>query len=402
MSPDGDARDETTHHPAPEVTEAPPRGVPRRGLTLLLGGLGVVLALAILFGIRSRNADETALAATTKAAAVPIVNVVHPTAGAPNQALVLPGSTEAFSDTAIYARINGYLKRWYFDIGAEVKQGALLAEVDAPEIDAQLRSARADLATADANLKLAAITAQRNEELLKTRSVSTQERDNATGAAAADAAIVQSRQATVAQLSQTQSYEKIYAPFDGVVTARNTDIGALIDAGSASASKELFHMAAIRTLRIYVAVPEAYSRLVTVGMAAGITLDEFPGRSFDGKVMRTANAIDPAARTLRVEVDVENPTGELLPGAYVFVHFSLPNPAKSVTVPVNALLFRKEGPQVGVVRGDKAELRPIKIGHDYGDRLEVLDGLAVTDSVILDPSDSLITGSSVRLAEQTP
>ena len=401
MSPDGAARDETTQ-PAPTETEAPPRGVPKRGLTLLLGGLGVVLALAILFGIRSRNADETALAATTKAAAVPIVNVVHPTAGTPSQALVLPGGTEAFSDTAIYARVNGYLKRWYFDIGAEVKQGALLAEIDAPEIDAQLKQARADLATAEANLKLASITAQRNEDLLKTRSVSTQERDNASGAASADAAIVQSRQATVAQLSQTQSYEKIYAPFDGVVTARNTDIGALIDSGSASASKELFHMAAIRTLRIYVAVPEAYSRLVTVGMAAGITLDEFPGRSFDGKVMRTARAIDPAARTLRVEVDVENPTGELLPGAYVFVHFSLPNLATSVTVPVNTLLFRKEGPQVGVVKGDKAELRAIKIGHDYGDRLEVLDGLAATDSVILDPSDSLTTGSPVRLAEQAP
>jgi RND family efflux transporter MFP subunit len=254
---------------------------------------------------------EERVARTTLEAAVPSVTVIHPQAGAPDQQIVLPGYTQAFTDTPVYARTNGYLKAWRFDIGAHVSKGDLLAEIDTPEVDQQLRQARSDLATAQANLQLAAITAKRNEELLKTRSVSTQDRDNADGTLAADKAIVQSNEGNVARLEQLQSYEKIYAPFDGIVTARNTDTGALIDAGANSPSKELFHLTANDTLRVYVAVPEPYSSAAQAGATASLTLDEFPGESFHGRLVRNANTIDLSSRTLLVEVDVDNPAGRL-------------------------------------------------------------------------------------------
>jgi len=349
----------------------------------------------VVFGIASREYAEAQLAQSTDVASVPVVDVTTPKAGTAPEELVLPGSTIAFTDTPIHARVSGYLKSWHFDIGARVKKGTLLAEIDAPELDAQLRQAQADLSTARANLALAAITAKRNETLLSSKSVSVQDRDNSAGLANADAAIVQSRTATVAQLTQTQSYERIYAPFDGVVTARNTDIGALIDAG-AGTSAELFHMTATDVLRIYVSVPEMYSRSITTRTLAKITLDEYPGQEFKGQVVRTSNAIDLASRTLLVEVDVQNPNGQLLPGAYAFVHFKFAPQGRAVTIPSNALLFRQEGPQVGVVRNGNAVLVGIKVGRDYGDRLEVLSGLTATDAVILDPSDSLTSGSPVH------
>ncbi len=359
----------------------------------------LVLAIAggIYAGIRSRAEAEIDLARSTDEAAVPAVEVIHPTSGAPDEALVLPGNIQAFSDTSIYARTNGYLKRWYFDIGAHVKRGQLLAEIDTPEIDDQLRQARADLATAEANTKLAAITAERNENLLKTRSVSTQDRDNAVGTLNSDKAIVQSREAAVAQLEKLQSFEKVEAPFDGIVTARNIDIGALIAAGGAAPARELFHMVATDTLRIYVGVPEAYSPAIHPGATATVTLDEFPGQSFDGTLVRTSNAIDAASRTLLVEVDVANPNGQLLPGAYGFVHFTLPSAARSVTIPANTLLFRKEGLQVGVIHGDKVDLVSVKIGRDYGDIVEVVAGLQPGDQVVLNPADSLASGTTVHV-----
>jgi RND family efflux transporter MFP subunit len=366
-------------------------------LTVLLGVAAVLLGGAIYAGIRGRAATETELARTTDEAAVPTVNVIHPTAGAPDQALVLPGNTQAFSDTSIYARTNGYLKRWYFDIGAHVKRGDLLAEIDTPEVDAQLRQARADLATAQANLKLAEITAARNENLLKTRSVSAQDRDNAVGAMNSDRAIVQSREANVKQLEELQSFERLEAPFDGIVTARNVDIGALIAAGGASPARELFHLAAIDTLRVYVAVPENYAPAVHVGFTAAVTADEYPGQSFEGSLARTANAIDLASRTLMAEVDLPNPSGQLLPGAYVNVHFRLPAGERSVTIPANTLLFRKEGLRAGVLRDGKVQLVPVKIGRDYGDIVEVVEGLTLQDQVILNPSDSLVSGIAVHV-----
>jgi RND family efflux transporter MFP subunit len=367
-----------------------------RGRRLVALIIAVVVA-AFLGQFIERVVAENKLVRTTLEAAVPSVIVIHPQAGAPDQEIALPGYTQAYTDTPVYARTNGYLTVWQFDIGAHVKKGDLLAQIDTPEVDQQLRQARADLSTARANLDLAEITAKRNEDLLKTRSVSTQDRDNAHGALAADKAIVRSNEGNVARLEQLQSYEKVYAPFDGIITARNTDVGALIDAGANSPSKELFHLAAIDKLRVYVSVPEPYARAAQPGVTATLTLDEFPGESFHGTLVRNANAIDLTSRTLLVEVDVDNRDGRLLPGAYTFVHLSLPAAVHSVTVPANTLLFRKEGLQVALVRNGHTQLVPVTIGQDYGNKVEILSGLKPADAVIAEPSDSLISGTAVRL-----
>jgi RND family efflux transporter MFP subunit len=327
-----------------------------------------------------------------------VVNVVHPTPSAPLQEIVLPGNTQAFTDSPIYARTSGYLVHWYFDIGARVKKGDLLADIETPEIDQQLQQAQAQLETAQANYDLAKTTAARWEYLLKTNSVSKQETDQAVANQAAQKAGVDSNSANVRRLQQLQSFEKVYAPFDGVITARNTDIGALIDAGSAAASRELFHMAALSTLRVFVPVPEVYSNAARPGAAATLTLDEYPGRVFHGTLVRNSSAIDPASRTLLVEVDVDNPDSLLLPGAYVQVHLKLPAMTRSVTIPANTLLFRREGLRVGVVRGGQANLVPVTIGRDYGARVEIVSGLRPSDSIIVDPSDSLVNDAPVRLA----
>jgi RND family efflux transporter MFP subunit len=380
---------------------APP---PRRRATPVLTAVAAAALLGggIYYGIEQRAVAGASLATATIEEAVPIVEVVHPQNDATDQELVLPGQTMPFTDTPIYARTNGYLKRWYFDIGAHVRQGQLLAQIETPELDAQLRQARADLDTAQANAQLAGITAQRTANLLKSQSVSTQERDNAAGAFSADQAIVASRQADVARLVELQSYENVYAPFDGDITARNTDVGDLINAGAGTPTTELFHMAATKTLRIYVAVPEIDAPAMQTGATPTVTLDEYPGQVFNGRLVRNSAAINPASRTLLVEVDVDNAVGKLLPGAYVFVHFMLPGRPQSVTVPANALLFRSEGLRVGVVRDGKAVLVPITIGRDYGDRVEVLTGLRSSDQIIVNPSDSLIDGTAVRVADSKP
>jgi RND family efflux transporter MFP subunit len=368
---------------------------------IILIGVLAVLLIAIFFGIHSRVRAGAALAEATEKSATPVVNIIHPEAGAPNQEIALPGNVQAFSDTPIYARTSGYLKRWYFDIGAHVKQGDLLAEIDTPEVDDQLQQARADLATAQANLQLAEITAKRNEDLLKSKSIATQDRDNAVGAYNADKTIVNSKQADMTRLQRLQSYEKVYAPFAGIITARSTDVGALIDAGAAPAARELFHLSSIDKLRTYVAVPQAYSRAIQIGSHADVTLDEFPGQRFQGTLVRTSNAIDPVARTLMVEVDVDNPDGHLLPGAYATVHIPLPSDLRTatVTVPSNTLIFRKEGLQVALVRDGKAQLVPVKVGRDYGDKVEIVTGLQTADNVIIDPADSLVGGSAVQMKE---
>jgi RND family efflux transporter MFP subunit len=365
------------------------------GLAVVAGGLG----LGVYSGFRARSTADATLKRTTADAAVSVVNVISPTSTASTQEIRLPGTTQAFTDAPIFARTNGYVKRWYFDIGAHVKEGQLLAEIETPEVDQQLEQARADLETARANLKQAQITADRWRALLETDSVSKQETDVAVSALSATKATVDSNLANVRRLEQLQAFEKIYAPFDGVITARNVDIGVLVNAGSTTTSgRELFHMAAIQTLRVFVAVPEVYSRAARPGGSATLTLDEFPGRSFEGKLVRTANAIDLTSRTLNVEVDVDNPRGELLPGAYVFVHLKLPRQIATVTVPVNTLLFRAEGLQVAVVRDGKAQLVPITIGRDYGTSVEITAGIQPTDQVIVGPSDSLTSGTRVRLA----
>ena len=397
MTPNGNGELDAVYDDALPGGRPPPRRS-RRGLIFAV--LAVILvAAAIGNGIRGRVESEHVLAQTTEASAVPSVKVVHPDTGAPNEELVLPGGTQAITDTPIYARTSGYLKRWTSDIGAHVKKGDLLAEIDTPEVDEQLRENRADLDTAQATMRLAELTSKRNDDLLKTRSIATQERDNAAGAYEAARANVASKQANVARLERMQSYEKVYAPFDGIITARNTDIGALIDAGANSAARELFHLSAIDKIRVFVSVPEAYSRAVHTGDKAKVTLDEFPGESFAGTLVRTANAIDPASRSLLVEIDVDNADGRLLPGAYAFVHFSLEKAMKSVTVPSNVLIFRKDGLRVAVVRDGKATMVPIAIGRDYGDKVEVVSGLQPSDQIVIDPSDSLIDGTTVQIAQ---
>ena len=392
-----------TTEPPPEPTNpAAPRGRRREVALVALGVAVLVLGLGIYSGVRARSKADVTLKQATDDAAVITVNVVDPKPGDPVRDIRLPGITQAFIDAPIFARTSGYLKRWYFDIGAQVKQGQLLAEIDSPEVDQQLQQARSDLETAQANLHQAKITADRWEALLESGSVSKQETDVAVSALSAMKATADSNAANVRRLEQLQGFEKVYAPFDGVVTARNTDIGALIDAGSAAAARELFHMAAIQRLRVFVAVPEIYSRAARTGAAAALTLDEYPGREFHGTLVRNASAIDPASRTLLVEVDVDNPKDELLPGAYVFVHLKLPRQAPSVTVPANTLLFRSQGLQVGVVRDGQAQLVPVTIGHDYGTTVEIVAGVQPTDQVIVSPSDSLTSGTRVRIADAPP
>jgi RND family efflux transporter MFP subunit len=397
--PDPEAIEEQTMQPSPQGSH-PLLGAGRRTAIVVAAAALAALAFLITSGIHSRAAAESRLKQRTEEAAIPTVAVVFPQEGAPAQEIVLPGNTQAFIDAPIYARTNGYLRHWYFDIGAHVQKGQLLAEIETPELDQQLQQARADLDTAQANLNIAKITAARWQDLVSTGSVSQQETDQAVSNLSAVKAAADSSAANVRRLEQLQSFEKIYAPFDGIITARNTDIGALIDAGASTQPRELFHMAAIRTLRLYVAVPEVYSRAARSGAPATVTLDEFPNQTFHGTLVRNANSIDLASRTLLVEVDVDNPTGQLLPGAYVFVHLKLPDETHSVSIPSNTLIFRKEGLQVGLVRNGKAELVPVKISRDYGNSVEIVSGLQPTDAVIADPSDSLVNGMAVRLRNQ--
>jgi RND family efflux transporter MFP subunit len=354
-------------------------------------------ALAIASGVHTRLKAETRLRESAQASAIPYVDVVSPKASADADEIALPGNTSAFNDTPIYARTSGYVKHWYVDIGAPVKKGQLLATIETPELDQQLQQARADLENAEANLQLAKITAARWQHLLETDSVSHQETDQAVSDLHSKQALVNSGKANVQRLEQLQAFERVTAPFEGVVTARNTDIGALVQAGDNSGPKELFHMAAIQTLRVYVAVPEIYAAFVKNGEQAKLTLDAFPGETLTGTIVRNADAIDATSRTLNVEVDVPNPTGRLLPGAYAFVHFRVPPHPGSVAIPSNALLFRAEGLRVGVVRNGHVELTPIAIGQDYGSTVEVISGLSARDTVIVNPSDSLANGAAVQL-----
>jgi RND family efflux transporter MFP subunit len=361
----------------------------------------VIAVLLVVFGILPRIQARTALRQETLRMAVPTVAVVQPKRSAPAQEIVLPANVQAFADAPIYARTNGYLKRWYVDIGSRVKEGQLLAEIDTPEVTQQLRQARADLGTAQANLNLSKITADRYQGLLKTDSVSKQESDNAAGDYEAKQASVQSAQANVKRLEELQSFQRIYAPFSGVITARNTDVGALINSGSSSGNgNELFHITQPDKLRVYASVPQIYSQAAKAGITADLTLAEFPGRRFQGKLVRTANAIDPTSRTLLVEIAVDNPTGQLFTGSYAEVHFKLPTPTTSLILPVNTLLFRSEGLRVATVaQGQKVELKQITIGHDFGSEVEVVAGLNGNENVIVNPPDSVVEGEAVRIAQ---
>jgi RND family efflux transporter MFP subunit len=377
---------------------APERGSTKHWIVAVVAFL--IVAAIVISGIVPRVRARATLRTETNQLAVPSVIVAQPKRAAPVQEVILPANVQAFRDAPIYARTNGYLKRWYVDIGAHVKTGQLLAEIDTPEVDQQLRQARADLSTAEANLHLSEITATRYQGLVKSDSVSQQEADNASGDYAAKKATVQSAQANLRRLEELQSFEKIYAPFDGVITARNTDIGQLINSGSSTGPKsELFHMAAPGILRVYVNVPEVYSRAAKPGLKADLTLAEFPGRRFEGTLVRTASAIDLSSRTLLVEVDVNNPTGELLTGSYAEVHLKLPGNVSTFTIPVNTLLFRSEGLRVAVVKDGKAILTPVTLGRDFGSEVEVLTGLNGDEQLVVNPPDSIVSGQAVRLAQ---
>jgi RND family efflux transporter MFP subunit len=387
---------------APRSAQHPPDGGSRTGHGVLIAILAlIIVALVVVAGIVPRLRAKAALKIETRDLAIPNVSVIHPKQGAPHQELVLPGNIRAFTDAPIYARTNGYLKVWHVDIGAHVKSGQLLAEIDTPEVDQQLEQARANLNTAQANYRLSSITANRYQELKNTDSVARQDVDNAVGDFQAKAAMVSSAEYQVKYLQQLESFKNIYAPFDGVITARNTDIGQLIDSGSSGgAAKALFQIAATRTLRVYISVPQPYSQAAKPGLPAILTLAEFPGRQFHGQLVRNAGSIAADSRTLLVEVDVDNPTGELLPGSYGEVHIKLPSDIPSFILPVNALIFRSAGLQAAIVtEGNHASLVPITLGRDFGNEVEVLSGLTGQESVITSPPDSLISGEEVRIAE---
>lgn len=379
------------------------RRSPSRLKSVMIALLVVVaVAIAIGTGIQTRLRAEGRLARSTHMSAIPSVIITHPKPGVVGGEVELPGNTQAFNDTPIYARVSGYLKSWNVDIGDRIKQGELLAEIDAPEVDQQLLQARADLKNAQVNLEFARITADRYEVLIKTASVSQQETDQTVSDFHSKQALVSASQANVHRLEELQGFERIYAPFDGVITARNTDIGALIQAGDNTGPKELFHLAAVEKLRVYVSVPEAYVAAAKSGSKVALTFDSlFPGETFPGTVVRNANAIDPNSRTLNVEVDMDNSSGRVLPGSYAFAHLQTTSNAQAVTIPANALLFRAEGLQAGVVRNDRVNLVSVTIGHDYGSSVEILSGLVATDAIIVDPSDSLESGDAVQVMPPT-
>jgi RND family efflux transporter MFP subunit len=363
--------------------------------------VGATVLAVLVFGIRSRLTAEASLRTVTAQMAVPSVSVVRPKPAAPAQEIILPGNMQPFISSPVYARTDGYLKKWYFDIGAHVKAGQLLATIQSPEIDEQLSQARSTLATAQANLNLAEITKTRYEAMFQKHAVAQQDRDNAEGTYSANKAMVDADMANVRHYEALVSFEKVYAPFDGVITARNTDIGDLINSGSSSTPKtDLFHIAQTGTVRVYVNVPEEYSRGIKPGATeADIALAEFPGQKFPGKVVRTAEAISGTTRTLLTEIDLPNPGNALLTGSYAEVHLHIPSANSTFLIPVSTLIFRSEHLQAGVVRNGKVELADITPGHDFGSQIEVVAGLKADDQVVMNPPDSLVSGQQVNVVQ---
>jgi RND family efflux transporter MFP subunit len=399
MQPQAKQPISTQEPPSPPVTSK--HGRPRKAwLTAVV--IVAVFAGLLVSGILQRVHTSAALRTETDDMAVPTISVVSPQRTAPSQEIVLPGNVQPYVTAPIFSRTNGYLQAWYFDIGAHVKKGQLLAVIATPEVDQQLGQSRSNLSTAEANLRLAEITKNRYEGLLKSKAVSQQDVDNAVGTYNANKSIVEADQANVKQLEALQSFEKIYAPFDGIITTRNTDVGALVDSGSSGGVKtDLFHLSQVDRLRVYVSVPEEYSQAVTSGLSAELTLSEFPGKTFTGKLVRTSEAINYETRTLLVEVDVTNPTGKLLSGSYAEVHFKVPGTATTYIVPVDTLLFRKEGLRVAVVKDNKAQLLPVTPGRDFGDTIEIISGLQGNESLIVSPPDSVVNGEKVQIAQTT-
>jgi RND family efflux transporter MFP subunit len=362
----------------------------------------VIFAILGIYAVSQRMSEHKALAQQTEQTAVPFVSVIHGTPINTDSEMVLPGSLKPNVESPIYARTNGYLKKWYKDIGSHVQKGEILAEIDTPEIDQQLAQSRAELVTAQANLNLSKLTATRYQDLIKTDSVSRQDLDNANGDFAAKQAMVQSADANVKRLEELESFKHVYAPFTGIITQRNVDPGTLINAGNGGlATKEMFDLAQIDPMRVFVAVPQSYSPSIHTGLKACLTLTELAEKNFCGQVVRTANSIDPGTRTLLTEVDVPNPAGTLLPGAYAEVHFDVKVVAQRLSLPINAILFRPDGSMAAVVGTDnRINLKKITIGRDFGNALEILDGVTPTDRVVINPPDALEQGEEVNIAAQ--
>jgi multidrug efflux system membrane fusion protein len=390
-----------SRHQAPGIEKPPevPPAPPRRAL-LIVGVLLLVLLIAGGLTLWDHVSHERALAKETERETVPTVAVVYPQSEKPDEDLVLPGSLQAYEESPIYARTSGYLVRWYKDIGSRVTKGELLAKIDTPEVDQELNQTRAARQQIVAQMELAKISADRWQNLRKTDSVSAQEADQYDSGFKQSQANLAAADANVRRLEQLEGFKEVYAPFSGVLTKRNVDPGALINAGAGAAGRELFDLARVDPLRVYTSVPQAYAPFIKVGAKTAVTLQEFPGQKFVGKVVRTAEAIDPATRTLLTEVDVPNQDGRLLPGSFGEVHFAVGSGVNKVTIPVNAMLFRAEGPRVAVIApGGKVQLRPINIGRDYGASLEVLGGVSPSDQVVINPADSLEDGQQVNVAQ---
>jgi RND family efflux transporter MFP subunit len=371
---------------------------PRRHYVWILLALALVLAV---WGIFSRLSARNALEREAASAAIPTVTTLHARKGPASSSIVLPGSVQAYFEAPIYARTSGYLRIWYTDIGAPVKKGQLLGEIDTPEVDQERRQAIADVATAKANYELARITNERWQGLLATQSVSQQDADQRAGDAAAKAATLQSAAANLARLNELESFKRVLAPFDGVVTQRNTDIGALINAGAGSTpGSSLFRVADTHRLRIYVYVPQPYSASIHPGVTAGLEFADHPGRRYTATVASTARALDAVSRTLQVELQIDNARGELLPGSYAQVYFDLPAALDTLRIPVNTVLFRTQNLQVATVGSDgRVHLKSFTEGRDFGTEIEVLRGLTPADAIILNPPDSIAEGEQVRVVQ---
>jgi RND family efflux transporter MFP subunit len=357
----------------------------------------LIVGAVVVLGIHSRISAASVVRQKTLEQAIPSVSVIHPKRGELKEEISLPGNIQAFVDAPVYARTSGYLKKWYTDIGTRVKTGQLLAEIDSPEVDQQLSQAMAQLATAKANLKLAELTMNRDLGMMKD-AIPRQDVDNAVGAYEAGKATVDSQLANVKHLEQLVAFEKVFAPFDGLVTARNTDVGQLINAGNGGTAQELFRISSTDKLRIFISVPQAYAQAAVAGVNADLTLIESPGRHYIGRVARNTGSIDPTTRTLLTEVDIDNTSGHLMPGAYAEVHLKLPAATAALVVPVTALIFRAAGLEVAVVRdGNRAELVHVTQGRDFGTEVEITSGITAQDSVIINTPDSLTSGATVRV-----
>ncbi|HEY0342134.1 MAG TPA: efflux RND transporter periplasmic adaptor subunit [Steroidobacteraceae bacterium] len=383
--------------------EDSPRGKDSlHGVKRFLWILAIAAVVLAIWGVVSRVRGREKIGQETSQAAIPVVRTAKPTASPASDELVLPGNVTAFIEAPIYARTSGYLKSWYTDIGTPVKKGQLLAEIETPEVDQQLRQSRSDLATAEANARIAVITDARWKGLLVNKAVSPQDADTRAATAQAAQATAASAQANVGRLEELESFKRVLAPFDGVVTARNTDIGALINAGQ-STGAQLFRVSDVTRLRVYVQVPEQYAPQTRPGVEAQLRFTEHPGVEYPAKVARTAQALDPTLRTLQVELQVDNSKGQLFPGAYAEVHFKLPGNANTLRVPATALIFRSAGLQIATVgQDDKVKLQSVNQGRDFGTSVEVLSGLTMNDAIIVNPPDSITDGAQVRIAKPPP